>query len=215
MSKVLKQFDLTDIASEPLMRDLVNELNSKAQACREACRAVIPEEHMPLVYAALNANEDRQLVSGARIAMLAFTKAERVAAKIAYEREESAHYRHAKARIQELEEEVRRLRQERQATQTPAPALPVEPPAPADWDYPEQKRRRVKRDEVVTESPFAVEVIARQIEETVKQFGGRCRKPDISARMPPEARAHLSAAYRHLHASRRVRVDGWDLSTWK
>lgn len=214
MSTILKQFDLTDPDNAPRMLERGNELDAQRKAQVAAIREAVAEEHMPLIFAAMNTGEDRGALVGARLTLVAFTKAgrrEAFNAQVAWKQKEAAHYREAKARIRELEEEVRRLKAERY---TPPPTPPAEPPTPVDWDYPEQKRRRVKRDEVITPSAFSVEVVARQVEETVKQFGGRCKKPDVSARLPPEARPYLPTAYKHLHASRRVRVSGWDLSTW-
>ncbi len=94
-----------------------------------------------------------------------------------------------------------------------ADALPEEPPAPeAQWTPPTPPRRRVARDEVLTDTPFGVEVVARQVEEFVRRQG-KCSKPDVSAAFPDE-RALLPTVYRHLHESRKVHVAGWTLTPW-
>lgn len=210
----LKPFDLTDIDSAPRMLERMQELEATHAAAKSALWTALNPEQTKLVRALLNAQSEREMLSGARLTLVAFRKAHNREATAALH-QESPRLREANARIKVLEQQLEAARRASLTAMLPPPPLPEPtPPAAPDWDYPQQKERRRRRDEVITHSPFSVEVVARQVEETVKQFGGRCMKPDVSARLPPEARPHLPAAYKHLHASRRVRVDGWNLSIW-
>lgn len=210
----LTPFDLTDVNSAPVMLERVQELEADRAATLKALRETLNPEQLELIYAFLGIHSEREMLTGARLALIAFRKAHNREATAALH-QESPRLREASARIKVLEQQLEAARRASLTAMLPPPPLPDPAPTAApDWDYPQQKERRRRRDEVITHSPFSVEVVARQVEETVKQFGGRCMKPDVSARLPAEARPHLPAAYKHLHASRRVRVDGWNLSIW-
>lgn len=91
----------------------------------------------------------------------------------------------------------------------PHPAAPA-PDEPATWDYQPATRRRVRPDEHAPNAPaFGVQTAARIVEETVRKHGGQCSKVDVSTAHP-----HLTCladAYRHLHLSGRVIVQGMTL----
>lgn len=110
-------------------------------------------------------------------------------------------------RYNRLERHARDLQTELEITRgAPAGlALIAAAPTPAP-------RVRRPRDQVVTDAPFGVEAVARDVEDYVRRQG-RCSKVDVSAAFP-HARPYLSAVYRHLHASRRVHVDGYTLKPW-
>lgn len=126
--------------------------------------------------------------------------------------------RRLNAQIGEQNQEIRNLKwQLLQALRSEHPqqiAGLTPPPEPApDWDYKPQRVRPMQRGEVITPDPFGVEVVARQVEAFVTRHG-KCMKPDVSAALSPDVRGLLSQAYRHLHASRRIHVDGWLLQPW-
>ena len=120
----------------------------------------------------------------------------------------------------QLKDAKAQLAQLQAAKGRPGPAAPQPTPeapspsedAPKPWDYAPVKRYVPGPGEVVTDYPFGVEVVADQIEKFVKHRG-RCAKSDVSAAFP-QLRAHFAAAYRHLHASRRVHVQGRTLEPW-
>ncbi|ULH17429.1 hypothetical protein MF271_19100 (plasmid) [Deinococcus sp. KNUC1210] len=105
---------------------------------------------------------------------------------------------HLEARVRQLEQKLRMA--------TPAPVKPKKPA----WDHPVVVRPP-QQNVVVTDVPADVARVARCIEEFVAKFPkGRCNRGDVSAAFPSD-RAHLTAAYRHLHACKRVRVNGYSL----
>lgn len=113
------------------------------------------------------------------------------------------------AQVKTLKEQVQRLERKR----NPAPrTVPTALVSGQDWDYRPAETYTPKRGEVVTSSPTPVEDVARVIEAFVMRVGA-CSKSDVSA-AHPQHRAHLSAAYRHLHAAKRIHVNGWTLSPW-
>ena len=113
----------------------------------------------------------------------------------------------------QLKDAKAQLAQLRAAQGRPGPAAPQPTPeAPKPWDYAPVKRYVPGPGEVITDDPFGVAVVADQIEKFVKHRG-RCAKSDVSAAFP-QLRPHLTTAYRHLHASRRVRVQGRTLEPW-
>lgn len=84
-------------------------------------------------------------------------------------------------------------------------------PAPADWDYKPVPTQKPNRSEVVTDVPEQVRRVADRVEHYIRRHPrGVAKKPDVSSAFPSD-RPYLAAAYRHLHASRRVRVNGWSL----
>jgi CRP-like cAMP-binding protein len=95
----------------------------------------------------------------------------------------------------------------------PAKPEPIHPPVAntPDWDYKPVQRRKQGKSEVVTETPEQIRRVANRIEQHVRRFPkGRCTKADVSAAFPSD-RSYLATAYKHLHASNRVRVDGQNL----
>lgn len=110
-----------------------------------------------------------------------------------------------KRKVAEQERQIMRL--QAKASPTPAPVAPARP----DWDYAPVETKRPNRSEVIVAVPAQVARVADQIEHYVRrQPRRRCLKPDVSAAFPSD-RPYLTAAYRHLHASRRVRVNGYQL----
>lgn len=117
----------------------------------------------------------------------------------------------AEANARKAQKQARHFERLRRQAEAPRerPAPPLVRP---DWDYAPVEQPKLKRGEVVTGSPLSVEVVARAVEEFVRRRGP-CQKPEVSAALP-HMRGYLAAAYRHLHGSRRVHVDGWQLRVW-
>lgn len=192
-------------ALERQIRDLTQQLESvqtrlRATTGREAAVITIPQP-------------DRATETALRADVRRLTKeVEQLRKKPRRAHEVERQLRRQNALINRLFREIKDAETMREIEAAYADVLP-DPPASPDWDYKPVSKRRPSPSEVVTEAPFIVGAAADQIEALVRARG-QCTKPEVSAALPDDLRPHLAVAYKHLHAARRVRVDGWKLSLW-
>lgn len=208
ISDPLAGYDLADPASAAPLLEVVRALDAERTAAYRSLMVALPLELRDAVHALLDVAGRRGRVAGVRLALQAQDTARRVAAHIAQQKAEGAALRAART-------PPPRRPPGPPAPVPPMPAAPEPPSLPAvkpDWDYAPVEQRKPKRGEVVTGSPLSVDIVARAVEDFVRRRGP-CQKPDVSAALP-HMRSYLSAAYRHLHSSRRVQVGGWRLRTW-
>ncbi|MFC5846709.1 hypothetical protein [Deinococcus petrolearius] len=198
----LAGYDLTDPASAGPLLEVVRALDAERTVAYRALMAALPPELRDAVHALLDVASHRDRVTGVRLALQAQDGVRRAAAHMAQQKAESAAIRAARA-----------LKVKPRQVAPPPPAPPARVVVKPDWDYKPVEQPARKRGEVVTHSPLSVEVVARAVEELVRRRGP-CQKPEVSAALPQNMRAYLSDAYRHLHSSRRVEVDGWQLRLW-
>ncbi|WP_293914999.1 hypothetical protein [Deinococcus sp.] len=87
---------------------------------------------------------------------------------------------------------------------------PGELPVP-EWRPNAGVARPVSPDELPTNVPTIVRDVARRVEDYLGKHPTGCMsKPEVSAAFP-DCRPYLGEAYKHLHLSKRVQVDGWTL----
>lgn len=231
------KIDFSNIeAAEQQLKTIVSDARERTEKAErwKALRDSLSPEQREQLYAVLKDKEVTEWAVGALAALkplrrerAELERRERHAAKILADpdaqcrlrdalRTANQHLERKALQLKEGKAQLAQLRQELGKANPPQPPKP-QAPAPAEepqekWDYAPLKRRTPRRGEVVTNQPFAVEVVADQVEQFVRHRG-QCIKPDVSAAFP-QLRPYLAVAYRHLHASRRIRVDGWRLEPW-
>lgn len=203
---------------------LATEVRAQMLVLRRAFVAELTEEQRGRFFAVTDLVQNVGRIEGAQHASALYRKgvagvghADLIAARQARKAERKAAHvallaqQQAEAAARKAQKQTRHFERMRKQAETPR-ERPVPSPTKPDWDYAPVEQPKLKRGEVVTNSPLSVDIVARAVEDLVRRRGP-CRKPDVSAALP-HMRAYLAAAYRHLHSSRRVQVDGWQLRPW-
>ncbi len=221
--------DWTDLdAAEASLKASEMECRAQLSAARSAILDLLPEAARDQLYALLNLTQDVEHALASRQALKAIRHhhirpaqqdpdqlatlqrknealrrqieqlqgSKRVKASVAsIERQ-----RVAERRILALEAEVERLRH-------PHRFQPAEP-------TPVARALERKADRPPTQPPAQVQRVARRVEEFVRRCDGQAStKQEVSAALESDL-TYLPDAYRHLHASQRVRVTGNRLEIW-